>query len=170
MSKAAKKLDITESLFVNKTLHKSLNLQPLFVELGGIGMSRKLFQRIIDEVDSHTLEIIASEVSLSQAAFALALEGKELNHSSIVWFLSEVLQTLGWFSLEELQDESKTVFVLVHKYNFRWSLFLKSCLLTLFELILESPKIEVSERIVKMVVEKRASFYRERGVEILNFN
>jgi hypothetical protein len=168
LSKATEKLGVSETDYVTKVVKKSLALQPLFQNLGGIGVSRILFQRIISQVDVATLEIIGSEVAQNNAPFAFELLGMELDHSSIIQFLKEVLQNLGWFSIEETQDESYIQLKLFHNYDRKWSIFLRSCLLSLFELVDEVPQFAISDRLVKLTTKKNILERSSSQLELLD--
>jgi hypothetical protein len=170
LSKTAKKLGVTESDYVSKVLRKSLTLQPLFQNFDGIGMSKALFQRIISQSDMASLEIIASEIAVGNGPFAFELLGLEINHTSMIWFLREVLQNLSWFSIEELEFENYSELKLFHHYDGRWSRFLRSCLLSLFGLIGEIPEISISERVVKVVTRKTTLSKGNNDFELLSFN
>jgi hypothetical protein len=83
------------------------------------------------------------------------------------WFLKEVLQSMGWFTIEELQYETYSEMKLFHNYNHKWSLFLRSCMLSLYREIHEEPEITITERLVKLrLVKEPQSLYK--GYELLN--
>ncbi len=158
LSKAARKLGISETDYISKLLLKSMTLEPMYRKIGGIGMSKSLFQRIINQLDQSTLEIIASEIAQNNAPYAFELLDLELNQTSMIWFLREVLQNLEWFTFEELEHESIIELKLFHSFDEKWSLFLKSCLTSLFRLVHAEPEITTSERLVRVMLRKKSVF------------
>ena len=92
----------------------------------------------------------------------------ELDHSSIIRFLKEVLQNLGWFSIEETRDESHIQLKLFHNYDRKWSIFLRSCLLSLFELVDEVPEFAISERLVKLTTQRNILERSSSQLELLD--
>jgi len=64
--------------------------------------------------------------------------------------MREVLETLGWFKVEMVTSETHLDFKLFHKFNKKWSLFLKCLLSTMFEMVHERLEIVISDRLVKL--------------------
>jgi hypothetical protein len=170
ISKTARKLGVSESDYVSKVLSIDIMLKPLSQKIDGIAVSKILFQRIISQLNSTSLEIIASEIAQKNAPYAFELLGLELNQDSLIWFLREILQNMSWFSLEEVEFETYKEYKLFHTLDGRWSLFLKSCLNSLFKLIHEKPDIVLSERVVRIAIQKEGYLHLERDFRSMDFN
>ena len=156
LSKTARKLRVSESEYISRALRRDILVEPLLQNIGGIGVSRALFNEMISRADPISLELLASEVVKNNFPLALESLGLEASLSSIHHFLKYVLEPIGWFRMEmgpssEYYHELK----FFHTYNYRWSRFLKACLVTIFELIRESPEITVSDRVVKVKLPKK---------------
>jgi len=158
---------MTESDYVSKMLKRDLLLEPLLQNIDGIGMSRPLFQNILSRTDPTSLDLLGAEIAKNNVPLAFELLGLDYTLSSVNRFMEAVLQTMGWFKMETIQSESFYEFKLYHHYNLRWSVFLKSCLLTIFEFIHEQPTIELSERVVKVRLSKKLSPDSEMRFELL---
>ena len=98
LCETAKRLGVSETEYVSKMLKRDLILEPLIQNIGGIGLSRGLFQGIISRTDSNSLEILGFEIAKDNLRFAFELLGLELNFTSVIRFMEEVLQANGWFA------------------------------------------------------------------------
>ena len=146
----ARELHVSESEYVSKVLRRDILVEPLLQNIGGIGVSRALFNEMISRTDPTSLEILASEIVRNN--FPLALESLDLDQSqaSINHFLKNVLEPIGWFKAEMGVNADSYEFKFFHNYNYRWSRFLKSCLMTMFEMIHQEPEIIMFDRLVKL--------------------
>ncbi len=155
LSRTARKLRVSESEYISRALRRDILVEPLLQNIGGIGVSRALFNEMISRADPVSLEILASEIARNN--FPLALESLELDFSlsSVYHFLKYVLEPIGWFRMEMVSLADCYEFKFFHNYNYRWSRFLRSCLATIFELIRESPEITLSDRVVKIKLPKK---------------
>jgi hypothetical protein len=150
----AKSLGMTDNEYVSKVLRRDLMMDSLNRNISGIGVSKTLFREIIYRTDPNALEILASETARNNFSVALESLGWDLSLSSLNRFLKEVLETLGWFQMEMISSENDLEFKLFHDCNYRWSVFLRACLLSMFELIHEHPEIQISDRFVKVRITK----------------
>jgi hypothetical protein len=168
LCETAKRLGVSETEYVSKMLKRDLMLEPLIQNIGGIGLSRALFQGIISRTDSNSLEILGFEIAKDNLRFAFELLGLELNFTSVIRFMKEVLQANGWFKMESLTADAYLEFRLIHNYNYRWSVFLRSCLSSMFEFIPEEPTFVISDRVVKLKLLREPILDLEQRNALLN--
>ena len=145
-------------------------MEPLIRTIGGIGVSRALFQEIISRTDPTSLALLGSEISRNNVPLSFELLGLELNLSSVRLFMKEVLQEIGWFKMETISTEDYCEFKLFHNYNIHWSVFLESCLSSIFEFIHEVPEIAISERVVKLRLSRKSFHEANPLLENFAFN
>jgi hypothetical protein len=166
LARESKKLGVSESAFVSKMLKRDLLIWPLVQNLEGIGLSRSLFQEIISRMDSISLEILGSEIARRNLPIVFDLLGWDLNLTSIFRFMKEILEAIGWFKIEFSSSENHFECRIIHNYGYRWSMFLKSCLSSMFEFIRSDLEIAISEKAVKLRIAKRPSFDKVEGYEL----
>jgi hypothetical protein len=151
-------------------LKRDLILESLIQNFDGIAVSRGLFQEILSRTDPTSLELVGSEITKNNVPLAFDLLGLDFTLDSVSYFLKEVLESMRWFRMETIQNEAFYEFRLYHHYNIRWSFFLKSCLMTIFEFIHEEPAIDVSERVVKLRLSRKPLLNSNQRFEMLNMN
>ena len=167
LSHMARKLGVSESEYVSKALRRDILVEPLLQNIGGIGVSRALFMEMISRTDPTSLEIVASEIVKNNFPLALESLGMDLSLASINHFLKFVLEPIGWFKLERVAHADSCEFKFFHNYNYRWSRFLKACLVTMFEMIHEVPEIILLDRIVKLKLSKNSSIIETEQYEMI---
>jgi hypothetical protein len=91
---------VSESEYVSKVLRRDILVEPLLQNIGGIGVSRALFNEMISRTDPTSLEILASEIVRNNFPLALESLGLDQNLASINHFLKNVLEPIGWFKAE----------------------------------------------------------------------
>ena|ERR1700730_2904330 len=170
LSKVSRKLGMSENEYVSRRLENSVIMDPLLQNIDGIGVSRILFQEIISQTNFTAFEILASEIVRNNLELALDSLDLEMTPSSVIRFMQDVLQTLGWFKMETASSAAYFDFKLFHKLNLKWSSFLKSMLLSMFELVHETPEIVVSDKVVKVRVPKETSYARIEKNALTNMN
>jgi hypothetical protein len=167
LSRTARKLHLSESEYVSKVLRRDILVEPLLQNIGGIGVSRALFNEMISRADPTALEILAYELVRNNFPLALESLGLELNLNSISHFLKNVLEPIGWFRIERVAQQDFYEFKFFHNYNYRWSRFLKSCLSSIFELIHEDPEILMFDRVVKLRLPKNSQLTWNEESELI---
>jgi hypothetical protein len=170
LSKISRKLGMSENEYVSRRLENSVIMDPLLQNIDGIGVSRILFQEIISQTNFTAFEILASEIVRNNLELAFDSLGLEMTPSSVIRFMQDVLQNLGWFKMETASSVGYFDFKLFHKLNQKWSFFLKSMLLSMFELVHETPEIIVSDKVVKVRFPKERSYAPIDKDELTNMN
>ena len=128
-----------------------LSVERLIQNMDGIAISKALFQQILAQTNLAGLEIVASEIAKANISFAFDLIGLEPKLSSLDWFMKMILQRWGWFKIEPERSDTNHEMKLFHDYGMRWSLFLKSYLSSVIELVCKArPIITVSDKVVKI--------------------
>ncbi len=168
LSKTARNLGMSENEYVIKRLSTFIILEPLLQNMGGIWLSNPLFQEIISQLDPTPLQILASEIAINNVPLVFDLLDYDLSSASIIRFMKEILETLGWFKMETLVSETFLDYKLFHKFNKKWSLFVKCLLLSMFEMVHENPEIIFSDKVVKIRVLQKISGHSDEEYELVN--
>lgn len=106
---------------------------------------------MIAQTNVACIDVLGSEIAKRNIVFTFELLGLELSASSIDWYFSKVLQSWGWFKIEKIRDVPCYELKVFHNYGLKWSLFLNSYMIGVYETILrERPRITISDRVVKI--------------------
>jgi hypothetical protein len=160
ISKVAKLQGLSENEYVNRSMYRAVIMDLLLRNIDGIGVSLLLFSDLIAQANLNTLEVHASELVSKNFLIALTSLGYENNSSSVIRFMQEVLQILGWFRMERVNSENLIDFHLYHKVNQKWSAFLKSLFMSIFDQVHEKPEITISDKMVRLRFSKESSSWR----------
>jgi len=167
ISKTAQKLRIGENAYVSQRLSRSITSDTLLQNIDGIGISKDLFQGLISLISNSEIDLLAAKVARNNLPIALESFELDMTPSSVLWFMQEVLQTLGWFRMETVSNEDCFEFKLFHKLNMNWSLFLRSILTAMFSMTREMPEIAVMDRIVKIKFSRQISWHSGESPQFL---
>jgi hypothetical protein len=159
LERAARRLQISDNMYVTQVLTRALMIDPLIPAFNGIELGEETFGSILSTSNPDSLEI--DGFALGKKNYSLVRElfesvGIEM---TFIMFLVKILGGEGkWFVVEGAATENTERLILRHKYGEKWSLFLKSYLSGAYEILTSGKlQIEVKGNILKIRFSKQVT-------------
>ncbi len=151
LTSTTRRVKTSESAYVSSILEMRLKREPLIQNMKEITLKEELFQEILAQTNPAGLEILASEIARKDIPYTFELLGLQLSPSSVLWYFREILQDCGWFKMQVTQGHESYELKMFHNNGIKWSMFLKSYLMSLYEMISnERAQVTIGDRIVKV--------------------
>jgi hypothetical protein len=152
LDKAARRAHLTESALVNQTLESRLLIDPLLPALPRISLSAETFQCLISTTDLDALEEAGADVA--KRNFKLIQELFNAN-GYILTFRDYITEVLGkysqWFYVEGGDAGGNRQLMLRHSYGPRWSIFVRSYLLSAYSTISKDKlDVEIGDQFIRI--------------------
>ncbi len=153
LSRCAETRQLTETTLVSNILEEAIRFEPLVQNIGGLGLSKPVFTKILAQTNLDGLEIAAAECARENVPVIFHLLELEKTTASLDFFLKKILEGWGWFKADTKIKNGNYTAKIVHDYGLMWSIFLKSYMTDAFELVIkERPQFEVTDRTVILTV------------------
>jgi hypothetical protein len=156
LQKAARKKRVSENSFVAEVLQWRLTVDPLIPAFDGLLIGEDTFSSILGMVEVGGLELAGRD--LGRKHYLLAKELYQSNGMTLTLseFMNEILDKHGkWFHVEGDFAQRLESITLRHRYGLKWSIFLRSYLMSAFESAAhEKPQIRTTESWLNLRIPK----------------
>ncbi len=157
LARTARRLHVSENMYVAQVLTRALKVDPLIPALGRIALGCETFASIMSTANLDSLEV--DGFALGKKNYSLVLELLESAgcQMTFVEFLVSILAEVGgWFTVEGNVSENSERMTLRHGYGEKWSYFLKSYISGAYEVLSRGKlQIEVKGNILKIRFSKQ---------------
>ena len=152
LERSARRLHISENLYVTQVLTRALTVDPLIPALGRIALGGETFASLVSTANTDSLEV--DGFALGKKNYSLVCDVLESIGCQIT-FVQLLVKILaeggGWFTVEGNVAENSERITLRHKYGENWSYFLKSYISGAYEVVSSTKlRIEVNGGILKI--------------------
>src|SRR5208283_632594 len=136
LKRAAKNAGMTKNVFMNALLADRLLIDPLVRTFHRISLSDEAFRSILGCADADAVEMTGSEIARKNFPLVCELYRRSGHPLSFREFLTKILgKHAGWFQVEEDGDGPQRSMTLTHPFGRKWSIFIKSYILSAYTTI-----------------------------------
>jgi hypothetical protein len=127
LKRAARRLEVSENMYVMQVLTRALMTDPLTPAFGRIELGVETFASILSTANPDSLEIDGFALGKKNySLFREILESIGCQMTFIQFLVKMLAGAAEWFVVEGNVNDSSEQLTLRHKYGEKWSLFLKS--------------------------------------------
>lgn len=152
LERAARRLLLSENMYVTQVLTKALRVDSLIPALGRIALGGETFASVLSTANPDSLEV--DGFALGKKNYSLVRELLESIGCQVTFiqFLVNILaEEGGWFKVEGNVTENSERVTLRHGYGEKWSCFLKSYISGAYEVLsLGKLQIDIKGNILKI--------------------